>query len=1821
MMLRRLFVLGCVLTLSGGMVAQAQQSVLPERRTIYEDGVDFYGGDLRSIFDTQLEACENACLSDLECKAFTYNRGASACFLKTDVTERQPYDGALSATIEDVDPAVAAAVQARAEQLDFLGDYYLGRAKNWALILGREFSDEGLEVPELLALYEEYRSRNDMERALYYRAAALAREDTANGWVDVAWLAAQTKPNDGAIRRRNREIAVAASINGALRAQNGDVQALALNQLAEALEDQGEGRLTVPTLRLSMAVAPRERTQEALDRVIGLYGFRIVEHNVDSDSARPRICVIFSEPLVDTGVEYGPFVAVQDADLPVEVEDAQLCIDGVEHGSRYRFTVREGLPAASGETLHKSVELTEYVRDRSPTVYFPGRAYVLPKSPNAAIPIVSVNTKQVDLRIHRVGDRNLISLIREDYFGSALQNWDEDYVRNALGEQVWEGQADVQDTVNADVTTALPIGEAISDFEPGVYAMVATVGTEEDDAAATQWFIVSDLGVSSMQGNDGLHVFVRSLGSALAKPGVTATLISASNEVLGEVITDASGYARFEPGLTRGQNSGAPALLTVRDEGGDYAFVDLTESGFDLSDRGVSGHPSPPHVDVFATTERGAYRPGETVHATILARSPQAEAIRNLPLTAIYMRPDGVEFAREVLTDGGGGGRAYSVELPGSAQRGTWRLKIHADVDMAPLADISFLVEDFEPERIDFDLSMAEGAVRLIDSPALRIDARYLYGAPGAELDIEGEVRVGLAAGFEGFPGFRFGMEDEQINARIESIDYAVTGDDGTASLVLDLPEMENATRPLEMTAFVRLKDGSGRPVEREISRPIAPLGPMIGLKPLFDGRLGEGDLARFEMVAIDEDRARIDLAEVNWTLERIETRYQWYRVNGRWNWEPVVSRERVAEGVASLNAADQTVIEAPVGWGEYELRVSSTSRGYASSSTSFYAGWYSAGAGSDTPDRLEVALDKAEYTPGETAQLKVVPRDAGQLLVTVVSDHLIHMETLAVEAVETNVAIPVTGEWGAGAYVTATLIRPMDTAAGRNPSRALGLGWVEVDPGAAQLDAEFISPAEATPRRQMEAVLQVNGAAEGDRVFATIAAVDVGILNITGFEAPDPSDHYFGQRKLGMEMHDLYGRLIDGMQGNPTQLRSGGDGSLGGGNAPPPTQELLALFSGVLTADDSGKVTARFIMPEFNGTVKLMAVVWSDTGVGNAEQDVLVRDPIVVNASLPRFMAPGDSSRLLLELAHVTGPSGKIGVTIGGGDEISIPASATNQTLEIGDQERLTLSVPVTAGNAGDSFLQINVVTPAGQVLTKKLNLGVRANDPEIARQTRVDLAAGTGELLIDSNVFAGLVPGTGRVTIAAGPLARFDAPGLLMALDRYPYGCAEQITSRAMPLLYFSGVADRLGLVNKADVDERIQDAITGVLANQARNGGFGIWYADSGDLWLESYVTDFLSRARALGHEVPERAFISALDNLRNRVNYAPDFENGGQGIAYALQVLAREGYASIGDLRYYSDARAENLATPIAKAQLGAALASYGDQSRADRMFRLAAEQLNREREDPTAWRPDYGSDDRDRAAVLTLAVEAGSDAVNREDMARDVANSLTGNSYRSTQENLWALMATNALINDGGSSGLTRDGVPVDGPFIELMDQETLRGNAFMIGNPSDSETEVVVTTFGVPSEPEPAQGNGYRIERRWYTMEGELVESGSVAQNTRLVATVTVYPERSSDARLIVNDPLPAGFEIDNPNLIQGGDIAALDWLQVNGYADATEFRTDRFVAAMTWSGTSSFTLAYIVRAVSPGDFYLPAASVEDMYRPAFRARTDTGAVRISQAR
>ena len=1787
------------------------EGYVPEKRILISRDVDLAGTDLSSMFDTTFEACRNACLANTSCEAFTFNSRSNSCFPKTGITGQSDYVGAISAEILPTPDFMLKTADKRADELNFLSTRDLTQARKFAETMGERHSAQGWKINDLINEARAARTGGDPLRALRLMGAAITVTDAPDLWIEFARMAEGIQTKDNGQRREFRRQALLAATNGYLRSERDPARVSALAVLAQALEENGRGKDMIPALRLADSIQPRDEVTALLDNAIGKYGFRVTETSVDSDAARPRACVVFNERLVQAGVDYAPFVQRPEEGLVVDVSDRQLCVDGVKHGERYRLTFRAGLPAESGEELIKPYTATLYVRDRSPAAKFPGRSYVLPAAGEIALPIETVNVDTLEMRLLKVSDRNLLRAIQSDYFGRPLAPWQAENFGADIAVEVWKGTAQTANELNRDMTTRLPLDEIMGALPTGIYALEAIIPGVDlyETPAAMQWFVISDIGLATLSGADGLHVFARSLGTTAAMAGQKVTLLSRANDVLGTAVTDAEGHATFEVGLTRGQGGAAPALVTVEGDN-DIAFLSLKDPAFDLSDRGVEGREPAGPVDLFLTTDRGAYRAGETIHMTALARDSTSTALNGLPITAVLTRPDGVEYARQFSQGAGAGGHVLSFPLSTSVPRGTWRLALFSDPDAPALKAQTLLVEDFLPERIDFALDLPEGPLSPADRPPLKIDADYLFGAPAAELPIDADVLVKAKSSLAGFPGYSFGRYDARPETGFDYLKSGVRTDaEGNATLAVNFPKAKAEGRPLEARIRVRVTEGSGRPVERLINTDLLPATPLIGVKAQFDGVVAEGSDASFQLIALNPDLTPRDM-KVTWTVNRVERRYQWYQLYGNWNWDPVTIRSRVASGEATLGGEPVTVT-APVDWGGYEIVVEAVGGTYVSSSAEFYAGWYAPVDASSTPDTLEVSLDKESYLPGETAKLRIDPRYDGTAMITVMSNRLIDMKAVPVSG-ETVVELPVTDDWGAGAYVTATLLKPMEADQGRNPARALGLTHADVDPGARALDVTLDVAETSLPRGPLDVIVNVAGVKAGETAYVTVAAVDLGILNLTGFESPDPSGHYFGQRKLGMEIRDIYGRLIDGLNGAMGQVRSGGDASDGMRlQSPPPTEELVAYFSGAVEVGADGTAAITFDIPEFNGTARLMAVAWSASGVGEAEADVLVRDPIVLSASLPRYLAPGDESRMLLEIVHATGPAGRVGLDVTA-EGVTLDSRSVPAGFDIVDLGKQVFSIPITAGDVGDHSVTVAMTTPGGAVLTKTLTLPVRVNDPEVS-QTRRFTLNDQGTFTFGRDVFAEMRPGTGSATLALGPLARLDAPGLLLALDRYPYGCTEQTTSRAMPLLYMDQVAVAMGLGTRDDLKTRIEGAIERVLTRQSSNGSFGLWSPGSGDFWLDAYVSDFLSRAKAQGYEVPQHAFRMAMDNLRNRVNFAADFDRGGEDIAYALMVLAREGAASMGDLRYFADVKTRAFGSPLAAAQLGAALALYGDPTRADLMFAEAVRQLVAQTGgEDKIWRADYGTHLRDAAGVLTLAAEAGSNVVDRKILTERIAKP----GHKSTQEALWTLLAANALIDAPSGDGFTVNGAPTTGPLVHVLEDQTAMA-PLEIRNATGDEAVLTLTTFGVPKVAPERGGNGYAIDRLYFTMDGAPADIENVAVGTRLVTVLRITPFSSTEARLMVNDPLPAGFEIDNPSLLSSGDVRELDWLKLNAGPESTEFRSDRFLAAVNWRSDKPFELGYIVRAISPGGFHHPAASVEDMYRPEFRAHTDTGRVRI----
>ena len=413
------------------------------------------------------------------------------------------------------------APQLRAQELTFSHQGVQADAKRYETYLkanwqpgtrpGRDLRNEG---HRLLAAGKDSRAAS---RA--FAQAVVADANDWDAWLGLARALLAIQPDRGSERYDLPVHASGAAWNAYQRARTPAAKAAALDVLHEAFKRRSYWRPAIEALRVSAGLAPTPERQAALERLVAEHGFRILEYKVDSDAVQPRLCVQFSEDLRSGQVDWAQYVLVDGRDpQAVTAESRQLCVDGLAHGKRYEVQVRAGLPSAiRGEALAKTAELAVYVRDRAPSVRAVGRSYVLPNRGQQGIPLVTVNTDTIKIEVYRIGDRSIAQVLQSGDFQRQLASYDLSTLKEKSGARVYAGEMQVPSRLNEDVTTAFPVAEAIPRLEPGVYVLAAHASVKKGDnggRVATQWFIVSDLGLTAINGDDGVHGFVRSLATA-----------------------------------------------------------------------------------------------------------------------------------------------------------------------------------------------------------------------------------------------------------------------------------------------------------------------------------------------------------------------------------------------------------------------------------------------------------------------------------------------------------------------------------------------------------------------------------------------------------------------------------------------------------------------------------------------------------------------------------------------------------------------------------------------------------------------------------------------------------------------------------------------------------------------------------------------------------------------------------------------------------------------------------------------------------------------------------------------------------------------------------------------------------------------------------------------------------------------------------------------------------------------------------------------------------------------------------------------------------
>jgi uncharacterized protein YfaS (alpha-2-macroglobulin family) len=787
---------------------------------------------------------------------------------------------------------------------------------------------------------------------------------------------------------------------------------------------------------------------------------------------------------------------------------------------------------------------------------------------------------------------------------------------------------------------------------------------------------------------------------------------------------------------------------------------------------------------------------------------------------------------------------------------------------------------------------------------------------------------------------------------------------------------------------------------------------------------------------------------------------------------------------------------------------------------------------------------------------------------------------------------VPVLAEWGPGAYVAVHLFRGGD---GSRPGRAIGLVWVGVDPAARKLDVAIDAADRYQPRaRAAIAVRTAPGA------WVSLAAVDEGILRLTRFVSPDPAPHFLGRRRLGLDIRDDWGRLIAPAEGEATLLRQGGDE--GGFVLPDIPQHTVTLFVPPVRAGADGLARVPLDLPDFNGQVRLMVVGWQGSRIGSAAADILVRDALVAEPLLPRFLAPGDEARLPVLLHSLDLPPGEAVVRLSVEGPLAL-SGADRLAANLATGAQALPATMLRATGAGRGVLRLDVTGPAGFHIQREAALTIRPARGPMSVVASSELAAGAEAALglpVPANRF---LAGTWKATASFGAPVRYDAAALVRALDDYPLSCLEQAVSRGFPLAL---LAD--GPLAGEDRAGRLQSTVQRVLDLQRYDGGFALWGASGeAQAWLSGYAMEFLLRARAAGAAVPDSAVDEGLKYLSEALQGGEDDAEHLAVRPYWLYVLALGDKGLPGEARVLAE-QIDKLPTPLAKAQLGAALALAHDQPRAEAAFAKALESPERK-----WWGYDYGTALRDQAAIVVLLKESGLLADRLARLVADLPGADLAPASLSTQEQAWTAAAAAVLGRDGKPPRVAVNGVELAGTSPVRTVALTAPGNVRNLG---DHPLWQSVSITGVPLVAPPAARNGMRVTRKFLTLDGSTLDLDHLKQNTVFVLLLEGRAEDGQDHRAMIVQGLPAGWEAVAQ--FAEGDSQGMPWL---GKLSGDEVRIaadDRTAAVVDLTAEQpAFRVAVRLRAVTVGDFEIPGAELADMYRPGIYARQGANRVKV----
>ncbi len=1473
----------------------------------------------------------------------------------------------------------------------------------------------------------------------------------------------------------------------------------------------------------------------------------------------------------------------------------------------YRVDFAAGLYADDGTRLATATSRSVVTANLPPLARFMTRGPILPAAGRGEIPFRVCNTDTLRLSATRVFPNNLPDFLRN-------QEQVEDY-----GLPVAQLELDLALEPNSFHHVSIPFAQIVPNWRRGIY-VVGLDNSRHWWRREQRTMVVTDIALSGAFADQQAVVWARSLATNAPLPGCQIRVLSPRNQLLGQGTTDAQGRAEID--LETTPEKGETAYLVTASLVDDLGLLLLPASRHGLMEFDTTGRPpAATAYEALLYSERGIYRPGETVTLAAIVRDDRLRAAGSLPARLTVVDPAGARLLAAIVELDASGFATLSVPLPKHARTGSYVAKIglpQTDGRSPIWGEAQFRVGAYMPDRLRATLQLEAATYTPADTLVAQLAAAYYFGAPGVAC--KGSFRVSLQDldfAPKGFAGYTFGdAERPPINDTIHQAELT-TDSEGHATLRLPLASQRHQPRQtLQLIVVGSILEAGGRAVSATATAPlhVQPfhLGLQCGWKDPQPPAAGPLPI-RWATVAADGTPLPVDQ---EWRYQLFEKQWQHVLVRstgGDYHYTWQLRRERIAEGTVAATGEAAGEITLPfLPPGQYEL-LAGDALGQVQTRLPF---WFHAGADQAQPTRsalLRLQTDRPSYPPGAVAKLSFHAPAAGvALLASTAGNRLEQVAETTVAKGLNTIDLPVPATPFGSLYAAVTLIvdpaadgAPADPA---RPRRLFGLAKLAIDQQEHALTVDLEAPEVAEPGQTITVKLAL---AQGGQPVAGkihLFAVDQGILALTAHRTPDPFAFFHGPRACRAAFADIFDQLFP-------ELPSDGGASTVGGDA----GNLARLFN-PLPIDDftpavvvlplvdlpaSGQATVELALPKLTGAMRLMAVAFNAEAVGHAEAAIILRQPVSVLLSGPRAVAPGDTFAITVQLLNHSLPAGEASWRLAAEGPIRLVDGDAQGTLVLtpGGEARHLVRCQADPDQA----------SPAK--LTASLALGDKRDEaiwpisirPPTPAEFRGQFAAvAPGQTL--TLAAADWLPGSFSGRLDVSPLPGIEVAPALAWLRAYPYGCLEQTVSAAFPLPYFAALLSPYGSTGAGDLaaaTTELNAAIQRIMMMELPAGGFSTWPGGR-EAWLGGtlYAAHFLLEARDFGATVDDPFWRRTVRFLQ-RVALG---EIAGVALAdhaYALYLLARAGQP---EPNVATGILAGEANPPFARLLAAASLLGTRDAARG----RTELEQLLTQNylEGQLGWEMDSPGRRTGLAAnlLLDLLPEHPEAARLVQELRRQRGSH---GHWHTTQGNALAVIALGKYLArqppDRQSTGHVtlagqRTPVSLDSPFAADLEQPA----PISVEAAGPGPLYLAHAAFGVPRQPTTETiASGLRVEREYLDEEMQPKTTFKQGDLVRVRLTLASPEPRTN---VVVADLLPGGLEIEDGSLetrwAPSDKARRMNVLFVDKLDDRL------LLFCHLDGGRHPATFVYTARAVTPGTYTIPRLAAECMYSPEIRAAT-----------